>query len=534
MKKLLFYLFLGFASFANAQYNPAIFTDLYGGTNTFNGVNNLFFSAKLNNQLFFNLQEEFEYKLYVTDGTVGNTEILKTVTQVLNLATFDNHVYFSFVDSTNGAELWKTDGTVAGTVLVNILGGSGIAAHDYLVVGNKLYFASGNDASPFRDQLFSLDAGSSTPVLLNSAVKDVDFITEFNGQVIFIGSEFGNTGFSTKELYKSDGTQAGTAMLKDIKAGDEGSDPRGFIHFQNKLFFSADDGIAGRELWTTDGTTAGTILFMDIRTGLPDSFTDLVAGIYNSKLYFAANDGTNGSEVWSSDGTVSGTTLFKNINPSSLSSNPTGFVTLNNKLVFLADDGTNGFELWTSDGTSQNTNFLLDINPGSGSASYALFKSNAICTDQLFFDADNGGFNIEPWVTDGTAAGTHLIEDLNPSNNSLDFETRYIYFDERIFFAANSGMGRELFVMEACANLGVETNQLAEFTIYPNPANNFINIETAAEISKIEIHSTLGQLIATYLGNNKQLELSLIKSGIYFLTITTNDNNVTTRKIIVE
>ncbi len=533
MKKLLFYFLLGLAGVANAQYNPEIFTDLYLGTNQFNGINNLFFSAQLNDKLFFNRQNEFDYDLFVTDGTVANTIVLKNVTQVLNLVAFDNNVYFSFVDGTNGAELWKTDGTVNGTVRVSILGGNGIAAHDYLVMGSKLYFASGNTDSPFRNQLFSLDAGSNTPVVLNTNIKDVEGLTILNGQVIFVGSVLDLTGFSTRELFKSDGTQSGTTQLKEIQAGDQGSDPREFIQFQNKLYFSADDGIAGREIWSTDGTTAGTSLFKDINPGLADGFFGFSAGVYNDKMYFGANDGTNGVELWATDGTAGGTSLVKNINPAS-NSNPTGFVSLNGKLVFLADDGTHGFELWTSDGTAQNTNFLLDINPGSGSASYALYKSNAICTDQLFFDADNGGNNIEPWVTDGTAAGTHLIEDLNPSNGSLDYETRYKYFDNRIFFAARTETGRELYVMEACANLGVTTNQATAFILYPNPAKNVINIETSAQISKTEIYNTLGQLVNTVVGNNKQLTVGNLGKGIYFLTITTLDNTTSTKKIIVE
>lgn len=533
MKKLLLLFLLGYISIANAQYNPQILTDLYSGSAPYYGVNNLFFSAQLNNQLFFNLQEEFEYKFYATDGTVGNTIALKTVTQVLNLVNFDNHIYFSFVDNTNGAELWKTDGTVSGTIRVSILGGNGIAAHGFLVIGNKLYFASGNTASPYRNQLFSLDAGSSTPVLLNPNVKDVDYLTELNGKVIFIGSESDLTSFSTKELYKSDGTQAGTTLLKAIRSGDEGSDPQGFILFQNKLFFSADDGVVGRELWSTDGTTAGTSLFKDIMTGAANSMTFLEAGIFNNKMYFSANGGAPGVEVWSTDGTVGNTALFKDVNPA-MSSNPYSYMTLNDKLVFVADDGTHGYEVWTSDGTPQNTAMLMDINPGTGSASYALYKSNAICTDQLFFDADNGGNNIEPWVTDGTESGTHLIADINPSFGSLDYETRYTYFNDHIYFAANTGTGRELFVMEACANLGVTTNLTKAFTIYPNPAKNFINVETMAEIDNIDIFNSLGQLVKRVVGNKPEIEVSALSKGIYFLTITTTDNFSITKKVVIE
>ena len=74
-----------------------------------------------------------------------------------------------------------------------------------------------------------------------------------------------------RELWLSDGTTAGTVLLKDIHSGTAHSRPRDFVEYQGRVYFSASDGQTGRELWQTDGTPAGTGLVADIRTGKTSS-----------------------------------------------------------------------------------------------------------------------------------------------------------------------------------------------------------------------------------------------------------------------
>lgn len=538
MKKILFFLLIGLTNLTNAQYNPIVFADLYSGTNQFNGVANLYFSTVLNNQLFFNVRDDSDTKLYVTDGTSANTQIIKSVPQILNLITFDNHVFFSFVDPVNGVELWKTDGTIATTVKIATLGGNASAAAYYTVIGNKLYFAAGNSSSPTLKQLYVLDAGSNTPLLLAPNLYDILSLTAYNGKLVFAASATTVNSFSSREPYITDGTIAGTTLLKDIKAGASGSSPAGFYTFQTKLFFTASDSISGNEIWVSDGTTAGTQLFKDINPGTANGMGSAKFCEYNGKLFFVANDGVNGFEMWSSDGTPSATAMLKNINPTAgIGGNLSEFVVVNNKLLFVANNGTSGSELWVSDGTTSNTNMLKEINAGAASASYTLIKQNLYCPNQLIFDADNTTNGIEPWVTDGTASGTNIIADINPSGPSVDYETNYILFNGKIYFSANTGNGGDLYVMDANCSVGIRPIEELSFSYYPNPVNNQLNLvfDKSESVEKITISNMLGQILFTekITDTTVAIDLSGFQKGTYILTIEAGKIK-TNKKIVIE
>src|SRR5262249_60144077 len=80
--------------------------------------------------------------------------------------------------------------------------------------------------------------------------------------------------------------------------------------------FRGGDGVTGRELWKSDGTAAGTVLVKDIRPGPDYGYPENLTGVGRT-LFFTANDGVNGQELWKSDGTEAGTVLVKDINPGS-------------------------------------------------------------------------------------------------------------------------------------------------------------------------------------------------------------------------
>ncbi len=98
------------------------------------------------------------------------------------------------------------------------------------------------------------------------------------------------------ELWKTDGTAAGTVLVKDIHPTDS-SVPQSLEALGALLFFSADDGAAGRELWRSDGSGSGTVRVADLGAGPAGSAPDLLRAA-GGALYFTADDGLAGRELW--------------------------------------------------------------------------------------------------------------------------------------------------------------------------------------------------------------------------------------------
>lgn len=273
---------------------------------------------------------------------------------------------------------------------------------------------------------------SSTPAMVADIIPGPDSSIPRN--LVAIGSTVyftADDGIHGQELWKSDGTAAGTMMVKDINVAGS-STPVGLINFNGTLYFSANDyyseygtGLHGHgyELWKSDGTAAGTVMVKDIAPGIAYSNPLYLTNV-NGTLYFRADDGVHGSELWKSNGTAAGTVMVKDINPSGGSSNPRAFANVNGTIYFSADDGIHGQELWKTDGTAAGTTMVKDLfpgaHPGPWGASYLNGSWPGGLTNvngTLFFVA-NGGDGYELWTSDGTAAGTTMVKDLFPGETS--------------------------------------------------------------------------------------------------------------------
>ena len=198
-------------------------------------------------------------------------------------------------------------------------------------------------------------ANSSSPLVL----------TNVNGVLYFLA----NNGINGNELWKSDGTAAGTVMVKDINIFSS-SNSLGFTYLNGVVYFRADDGINGTELWKTDGTATGTVMVKDIYAGANHSYPSDLINV-NGVLYFSANNAINGQELWKSDGTEAGTVLVKNIGAGASGSNPQFLTDVNGKLFFSAtyidnEFYTTGAELWTLG----NCNVSNTVVSGTGKTNY--------------------------------------------------------------------------------------------------------------------------------------------------------------------
>src|SRR5882724_6138322 len=147
----------------------------------------------------------------------------------------------------------------------------------------------------------------------------------------------------------------------------QNADPAGFVPLGDRLYFFATDPLNGRELWATDGTEAGTELVIDLCPGPCSSNPDsLIAA--QGQLFWIADDGVSGAEPWTSDGTVEGTHPLRDICPGacgSLAATPRSLVAAGRFVYFGATPGTSAQELWRTDGSAAGTVRVAAIGPGT-------------------------------------------------------------------------------------------------------------------------------------------------------------------------
>lgn len=417
-------------------------------------------------------------------AVIGGFELLKDInpthapvgSRPSEFVELDGLAYFIANTATHGAELWRSDGTAAGTILVKDInsgskGGflnSSSNRAQLTAVDGVLFFQAYAPALGF--ELWKSDGtAAGTKIVKDIAPGEHSGVPAYNSEVraaningaLLFAAGNAETGV---ELWRSDGTPEGTALVKDIRPGADSSNLRDFTVVGDTLFFRANDGAVGYELWKSDGTAAGTILVKDIFLGssasLPRALSASFASL-NGLLYFAASsetgidlwrsDGTNdgtalvkdlesntflaiqelteaggrlyfasGAQLWTSDGTTEGTTSIRAFSDRT-NREIRELTNFQGQLFFFANDGSTGSELWKSDGTVAGTVLVRDIRPGrEGSlGNYASYSANFTVVGQtLYFAASVRSSGVELWKTDGTSIGTELVKDIHPGVTS--------------------------------------------------------------------------------------------------------------------
>jgi len=90
------------------------------------------------------------------------------------------------------------------------------------------------------------------------------------------------------------------------------SAPSSFLTIGGTTYFVADGASNSRGLWKSDGTPAGTSLVKDIQTGPGNGWPAQLANV-DGVLFFVANNDGGSAEPWRSNGTEAGTTLVKRL-----------------------------------------------------------------------------------------------------------------------------------------------------------------------------------------------------------------------------
>jgi len=270
--------------------------------------------------------------------------------------------------------------------------------------------------------------------------------------------------FSSLSLFLA--AQAPT-LLRNINTAEGSSTPKSLVKSNSLVYFNADDGIHGRELWKSDGTEAGTEMVKDITSGEDDSTPENFCSV-NGTVFFTATTPQYGAELWKTDGTPTGTVIVKDLIAGQVGSEPQNLISCNGKLFFtinmspgLAED----IRLFVSDGTAIGTVEIRAPNPGLFGPRNLLGAGNT-----LFFTARYGSAGEELWQTDGTENGTKMVRDLNPNALSSSFPKNLCTDGLYLYFSADDGSvhGRQIWKYNLNAN-----TMLRQTSIQLQNGNNF-------------------------------------------------------------
>ncbi|MCO8123765.1 dockerin type I domain-containing protein [Stieleria sp. TO1_6] len=522
--------------------------DLYGAP--LDGAPELF--GVLGGELLFTTTDSTQDReLWISDGTAGGTAPVMNINptngdaDISDVFAFGNSLYYVANDGLNGEAIWHTD-TLTGVteMLVDVSPSSTDKISKLGVINDssqQIVFY--NNSLGTQGGVYFTDRSGSLTQLTDRRPVPLDAdgtMFVMVGHTIYFVADDGPSG---NELWRSDGTAAGTRMVEDLIPGTDSSDPRELTSFMGRLYFSADSEDYGRELFSTDGNTitleedlntrvvngtnqssdpeeltvsggklfftadddvigrelyrrdsVGIDLVADIRSG-GNSSDPLALRDVDGVLYFAAHDGSDGFEPFRSTGTDISTYQIADINSGGSGSFPNQFFEALGQVFFSADDGTTGRELWVTDGTAGNATQVADIQPGGASEPVPLLDTGK----RLLLSAAGSGFDDrELWATDGTSANTLQVEDLYPTEFFGSDPTDLIQVYDRMYFVATSPTaGRELFQIEEVSPQVATVSVGGEVGQPPNPESqrSTVDLVTVVLDGRIDVPASAISLV---------------------------------------
>jgi ELWxxDGT repeat protein len=359
--------------------------------------------------------------LYVAQSEPGTASLLKGELAVVEGPTgaafgVVNGTLIFAVRNAGGADLWRSDGTAAGTQFVTRISTDTEAfLRNVAVIDNLVYFFSSADTAP-----------------------------------------------TTYRLWRSDGTAAGTFVLSNAFQQDEFSTSFQLVGLNGIVYFGAKGTGGGVELWRSDGSILETKRVATIIAPPADGVLQLAPGA--TKLFFFAS-GPGGVKLWVSNGTEAGT---QQAFPSPLQSTwfaGSDLVAAGDVVLFKAL-GDSVVELWRSDGTTTGTFPMSDV---LGDAA-ALVEPHryAQVGDVVLLSAYQPNGSSAIWQTNGTAAGTKIAAELAPPPQQID-PARFTVVGDTVFFTNQADRGgTELWAMPLTLFVPAPT-ATPTLTVQPDP-----------------------------------------------------------------
>lgn len=412
------------------------------------------------------------YDLWSTNASAEGTRLVTHLGRDVDVvgagvpdwARLGDQLVFSLRTMPNGFELWRTDGTATGTVpfLSTLEGTQQLAARGFAVVGEAAFFAGSNGSAPAplavtdgtapgtrvfpnllvgplyswapplgvalaeklvlaatssgSSQLWGVSPDASEPQVLTALVEVESLVPlaekPIGSRAVFVAKFQAPESEEFARLLLSDGTAEGTEVVEAVCAGTDFCrvDPLGVAGSAAYFKTVENTGVA---LWRTDGTTDGTVLVRSFDCEQSCELTPL--GASGTKLYLilGGEDPPATWTLWVTDGSPSGTLEILAPGTADLSLSPyhAAIRLPEDRLLFVARDAEAGLEPWITDGTVAGSHRLMNLGSYVNESSPTHLERSG---SRVLFAAGTLAAGVEPWLSDGTDSGTAMVIDARP------------------------------------------------------------------------------------------------------------------------
>lgn len=466
--------------------------------------------CKVNSKLFYFVDADYDTtKLYYYDLTANNTFFVKAFKKVgmgfnnshnwhYPVIEFQNKLVFgalAFEDAHivlgKGQELWESDGTPAGTKMmadVNFGAGSSMCTGFVKAYGSLFFIATTQIGSPTPTTRLWVTDGTAVGTVAhpgNIFFSATTYHLKYrflNGKLHVVSPDLVTVGSNLSTVWRVESaTSTANASFSVYNLA-------GYGYYNNQYYFtgipynSGPADVKSVELYKTDYNSNGSTqaeLVKDINPSPNAGAGSYVIDAFNGKLYFVATDDTYNAQLWQTDGTDAGTTKLTSFKAKFNLNQLNQFTVINNKIYFMADDSTNGFELQMLDPA---TNAVTSYNIKSGDEPYNAPQYFLPVGNFAIYLYDDGTNGMEPWVIG------------NPNIVNSIAEAKW---------ESTGGF------------------------VYPNPANDRVHFTIQAK-GIVKMVNLYGQLLLEQeINTNDQVDVSGLKAGIVFYTVTNPNGEVT-------
>jgi ELWxxDGT repeat protein len=313
----------------------------------------------------------------------------------------------------DNSELWKTDGTPAGTSLVKTFPDRAGIHGGWASDGEKIYLSMHSNLTGRSSLWVSDGTQAGTVHVTDRASAPIEPVAVRPG-LVFFQQRRPDSSFPTRyDLWKTDGTAAGTTLVAQLPSGTM----ENAVAYNGRLFFEALDVTSTRQLWKSDGTTAGTGVAIDPDPTITSNPDIEDVELMNGHLYYATR-----RAVWRTDGTQANTVRLTEATgegAAPLGSNhiltTNGLVAVDGTLYFVAsaparEGRGGGAELYRTNPDGVTFTKLNDTQAGPSASIMHLIAAG----DSLYLTAYDGTHGWELWRARPSeerprVAGRHLF-----------------------------------------------------------------------------------------------------------------------------